>query len=404
MKKTVYLIIIFSFIQGIIHNLGHPVTPAFVSGLGIPNYMFGVFFATMSFGLMIGAPIWGILSDHGQKKRYILIGLLIYSVGQFLFGYVHNASWMVVVRFVSGFGVIASSTLMISHVIEISDMKDRARHLAYIAAAVTLGASIGYFLGGFLATNELMRAWFGTTDLSRIFLIQAIANLVYVLFIFISFKEEKHEVHLKRRPSVIQGFKEAAYIEPSLLIFLISLTFITVGATNLSKYLDVYFNELGYNPQQLGTFVMATGFVSLFASIFIVPFIARIRKLLTVIMVIQVLSALIVFFVFRAEHFLIMAYTVYMFYVILKTVYQPLEQNYISLQAKDGKYGTVMGIRQSFVSIGMVIGPLLGGVLYEIRPLLMFDFSGFVFLVGAGLLIWVYRLQIKKQKQTRAEE
>ncbi len=404
MKKTIYLIILFSFIQGIIHNLGHPVTPAFVSGLGIPNYMFGVFFATMSFGLMIGAPIWGILADHGQKKKYILIGLLIYSLGQFLFGYSHYAVLMVIVRFLSGFGVISASTLMISHVIEISEMKDRARHLAYIAAAVTLGSSIGYFLGGFLATNELMRAWFGTIDLRRIFLIQALLNTLYVLFIFIAFKEEKHEVHLKRRPSVFQGFKEAAHIEPGLLIFLISLTFITVGATNLNKYMDVYFNELGFNPQQLGTFVMATGFVSLFASVLIVPLVARIKRMLSLIAIIQILSSVIVFYVFRAQQFLIAAYTVYMFYIIFKTIYQPLEQNYISLHAKEGKYGTVMGIRQSFVSIGMVIGPLLGGVLYEIKPLVMFDFSGIMFLIGAMLLIWVFQLEIKKQVNTRSSE
>lgn len=36
--------------------MGHPVTPSLVESLGIANYMFGVFFATMSFGLMLGGP------------------------------------------------------------------------------------------------------------------------------------------------------------------------------------------------------------------------------------------------------------------------------------------------------------------------------------------------------------
>ncbi len=399
MKKTVYLIVFFSFLQGIIHNLGHPVTPAFVSGLGIPNFMFGVFFATMSFGLMIGAPIWGVLSDHGHKKKYIVIGLLIYSIGQFLFGYSHYPVLMVIVRFISGFGVVASTTLLISHVIEISDMKDRAKHLAYVGAAVTLGAALGYFIGGFLATNEIMRSFFGTGDLRRIFLIQAIANTFYALFIASTLKEEVRLTSSLRKPSFIAGLKNISKIEPSLLLFLISLTFITIGSTNLSKYLDVYFNELGYNPEQLGTFVMATGFVSLFTSIFLVPIFARFKKLLSIIALIQVLSAVIVFYVFRANQFLLVVYTIYMIYVVFKTIYQPLEQNYISLQAKDGKYGSVMGLRQSFVSIGMVIGPLLGGLFYEIKPSLLFDVSGITFLIGAFLLIWVYILQKKKFKE-----
>ncbi len=396
MKKTVFLIVGFFLLQGIIHNLGHPVTPKFVEGLGIPNIMFGVFFASMSFGLMIGGPIWGILSDHGTKKKYIIIGLLIYSLGQFLFGYSHYASLMVIVRFISGLGVVSASTLMTSHVIEISDPRDRAKHLAYLGAAFTVGASLGYYIGGFIATNQVISTFLGTTDLRRIFLIQAIANTIYVGIIYLTFKEEKNDTISLQKPSILAGLKQISKIEPSLLIFLISLTFMTIGSTNLSKYIDVYFNELGYNPEQLGTFVMATGFVSLLTSIFLVPIFAKSKKLLTTIAFIQISSALIIFYSFRASQFLLVMYTVFMVYVILKTVYLPLEQNFISKHAKDGKYGSVMGLRQSFVSIGMVVGPLLGGFLYQQKPILLFDFSCIVFLIGAFLLIFVYLLQKKK--------
>ncbi len=110
--KRIRLVIIFYFTQGIIHNLGHPITPAFVRSLGIPDFMFGVFFATMSFGLMIGGPLWGALGDKGKKKRYIVIGLLMYSLGQFFFGFVGNQYWMVFFRFFSGFGVVATITYM----------------------------------------------------------------------------------------------------------------------------------------------------------------------------------------------------------------------------------------------------------------------------------------------------
>ena len=44
MKKSVIITISFFFIQGVIHNIGHPITPSFVRALGIPEFMFGVFF------------------------------------------------------------------------------------------------------------------------------------------------------------------------------------------------------------------------------------------------------------------------------------------------------------------------------------------------------------------------
>jgi DHA1 family multidrug resistance protein-like MFS transporter len=173
----------------------------------------------------------------------------------------------------------------------------------------------------------------------------------------------------------------------------------TIGAINLSKYMDVYFNELSYTPQQLGTFVFTTGIVSVLTSIFIVPIFAKFKKQILAIAIIQILSAIIVLFVFRAPNFLLIVYTVYMIYVIFKGVYQPLEQNFISLHAEEGKFGRVMGVRQSFLSIGMVIGPLVGGFLYERSALLLFDSSAAMFLIGVLLLGVVYILEKKHQEK-----
>jgi len=397
MKKTVYLIIVFFLFQGIFHNLGHPITPAFVRGLSIPDYMFGVFFAAMSLGLMIGGPLWGVLSDQTTKKKWIVIGLFMYSIGQFGFGYAHHQVWMVVFRFFAGFGAVSVITLFTSQIIESSEPQDRAKHLAYAAAATTLGASFGYYIGGFIGTNQTAMALLGTSDLSRVFLFQAILNALYALTIWVVYKEVPKHVQRQDKPSLIKGLKEITKIDLSVLIFLISLTFMTIGAINLSKYIDVYFDELGYSPQQLGTYVMVTGIVSLFASIVLVPFFSKVKKQLLFIGFSHILAALIVVFVFRSSQFLIMMYSVYLVYVIIKTIYQPLEQSFIAKQVKTGQYGGIMGLRQSFVSFGMVMGPLIGGFIYDKNPIRLFDFSASSFLVGVLLLGVVYHIQ-KKEK------
>lgn len=397
MKKSLLIMILYFFFQGLLHNLGHPVTPAFVRSLEIDDYMFGVFFASMSFGLMIGAPIWGTLGDRGRKKFYIFIGLLLYSIGQIGFAYSNDVILMIFFRFVSGFGVVGSMTILTSILIEKSPINERAKYLAYSAAAVTLGASLGYYTGGFLSTHEFFRTLLHTSDYRVVFLIQAITNMIYATIVVMTLSLKDVTSLDTKRTSFITSLKEIAHIKPSLLLFLISLTLMTIGATNLSKYIDIYFDELGYSPQDLGTFVMATGIVSLVSSIFIVPYFARFKKQLKVISIIQILSAFIVFFVFRAERFLLTIFTVYMIYVIFKAIYLPLEQNYISKHAEEGKYGRIMGLRQSFVSIGMIVGPLLGGFLYEIRPLVLFDFSGLSFIAGVLLLGLVFAIE-KKEK------
>ena len=397
MNRKTILIITYLFIQGIIHNLGHPVTPSLVNALEIKDYMFGLFFAAMSFGLMVGAPIWGILSDRGKRTLWITLGLTFYSVGQLGFGYIENPYLMIVFRLFAGFGVVSAITIYTAMIVEQTPVNERAKILALLAASSTLGASLGYYIGGFLATNPWAIRIFGTDNLSVVFLIQSLLNIAYTLFIILTLKDNEVKLYEQRKVSMIQGLKSIGKIDIRLLLFLISVTLINMASTNLSKYIDVYFLDLGYSESDLGTYVMLTGFVSLFASIFLVRLANKVKKQLLLIQIMQVLSALIVFYVFRSYRFMTMMYSFYLIYVVFKTLYVPLEQSYIAKEAKQGQYGSIMGLRQSFVSLGMVLGPVLGGFLYDRSPLLHFDFNGALFLV-AVLILGLVKILEKRQK------
>lgn len=397
MNRKTILIITYLFIQGIIHNLGHPVTPSLVNALDIKDYMFGLFFAAMSFGLMVGAPIWGILSDRGKRTLWITLGLTFYSVGQLGFGYIENPYLMIVFRLFAGFGVVSAITIYTAMIVEQTPVNERAKILALLAASSTLGASLGYYIGGFLATNPWAIRVFGTDNLSVVFLIQSLLNIAYTIFIILTLKDNEVKLYEQRKVSMIQGLKSIGKIDIRLLLFLISVTLINMASTNLSKYIDVYFLDLGYSESDLGTYVMLTGFVSLFASIFLVRLANKVKKQLLLIQIMQVLSALIVFYVFRSYRFMTMMYSFYLIYVVFKTLYVPLEQSYIAKEAKQGQYGSIMGLRQSFVSLGMVLGPVLGGFLYDRSPLLHFDFNGALFLV-AVLILGLVKILEKRQK------
>ncbi len=384
------MILSFYFLQGIIHNLGHPITPDLVNDMGIADYMFGIFFATMSFGLMLGGPLWGTLGDHGNKRSYIVVGLLVYSFGQYMFGNVGNVYWMVFFRFISGFGVAASAALLIGILICESGKEDRMKFIGWSVAAFTVGSSIGYLIGGtVLGESKFFYDLLEPNLYGNIFLIQAVLNTMLAIYMYFGLAKIKQEVNGDKRPSILQGFKDISKLNPTLVIFLVSLSFISVGMINVSKFIDVYFIELGNTSGELGWFVFATGLVSLFTSIAIVPYIARLKKDMTIMIYMQVVSAIIVYFVFRSNEFIVLLYTIFMVYVILKAIYGPLEQSYISGHASEGKYGTIMGVRQSFFAIGLVIGPLIGGFLYNIRPIYVFDFSVIMFILGGILLLFV---------------
>src|SRR5690554_4786305 len=397
MKKNILIILIFMFVLNVLNNLGHPITPSFVRELDIPEYMFGIFFATMSLGMMLASPFWGSLGDSGTNKKYIFIGLVIYAFGQFGFGFSHNRYLMVLFRFISGIGIAAPMTLFISLLIGHSG-NDRAKNLAILAALSTLGASLGYQVGGLLGDSTFFQNLIPTASYENIFLLQGLLMITFGMFV-LGFVEDYHsEKVLQKRRSSFASLAKIKTLDAKLILFLLSLTMITIGATNLSKYIDVYFNDLSLSTTALGNFVLVTGIVSVITSVLIVPIVSKFKKQLTLIIIIQILSALIVFYVFRASEFILTLYTVYIVYIIFKAIYLPLEQNYISRHADKDSIGTITGIRQSFVSVGNVIGPLFGGILYGIKPLILFDSSGVLFLVGAFLLFLVLRIERKEIK------
>src|SRR5690554_649621 len=398
MKKQIIIIMVFYFILTILNNIGHPVTPAFVRDLNIPEVFFGIFFATMSFGMMLAAPIWGGFGDQGKRKLSIILGTIIYAVGQLGFVFSNNQYLMILFRLIAGLGIAAPMTLFIAMVISYSKEK-RVRNLAILSALSILGPAIGYQIGGLLGDSEGLKTILPSNSFENVFIVQAILMVLFALMVFLFVKELKtnNGVISKRNP-----FKSLAKIKTldyKLILFLISLSLITMGSTNIAKYLDVYFNDLGHSTTSLGNVVLVTGIVSVVTSIFIVPIVSKFKKQLSFIIVIQFLSAIIIFFVFRASNFMLAIYSFYNVYNMFKAIYLPLEQNYIAKSADDDSIGTITGIRQSFVSIGNVIGPLLGGLIYSIKPLRLFDSSGILFILGGIILLFVLRRDNKSVQE-----
>lgn len=388
MKKEIIIILILTLIQGIAHNLAHPITPSFVSYLGIDDVMFGIFFASMSLGIVLGAPIWGIISDKGHHKTWIVIGNIMYAVGQLIYGYSEDVTWMIFARIFSGIGA-ASGITIFAALILIYSTKDRVgRNLALFGGALTLGASLGYFLGGQLSE---LQTFFNAPSYQYVFFIQSLLTLVYALLIFMLVKNPTRKKETSYVPfyrHILSIFKMPLY----QWAFYIGLLFATMSFTFVSKYLDVYFRDLGYDPSVLGTFVLFTGLISLITSLIIVPKLFKLRFNVTF-FVLTLVGAIALWSTFQFNQILISLYSIFSIYIIVKTAHQPFEQSHISTFANDD-YGRIMGIRQLFIGLGMILGPILGSLIYANQRKLSFEIASYLIVISIFLMM----LSMKKQK------
>ena len=87
----------------------------------------------------------------------------------------------------------------------------------------------------------------------------------------------------------------------------------------------------------------------------------------------------------------------HLIYSICKSTITPLEQNELSKHTSSENNGKIMGARQTMLSIGNVVGPLLGSLIYSKGNPLVFIISGFIILLSLIIYI-IYFLILTKKK------
>jgi len=119
------------------------------------------------FGLLLGGILWGILGDKLGRIKVLFGSILLYSVANFVNGFVHDVNTYAIVRFIAGIGLAGELGAGITLVTETMSRKNRGYGTSIVAviglfgaAAAALVANYGwrnaYFVGGVLGLILLL--------------------------------------------------------------------------------------------------------------------------------------------------------------------------------------------------------------------------------------------------------
>ncbi len=382
-KSKFIKLIILSTLIFIGLNMGHPVTPKFLENANISDRFFGILFSTMAFMLVIFSPFWGNKGDNYGRNKIVAIGVFGYGIGQVLFGISGNIYLVLFGRAVAGIfaaAIIANNTAAFS---EISNDKTRTRNLTTVTVLGIFAASIGYFAGGKIGVM--------LTPANAI-IIQGIYDVILAVVIIIVYP--KTTIIAKERRSFIENISHLKDIDTHVMYLLISITFWSLARNNVSKFLDSYLNGQGFNSAEIGEYVMITGIVSGLAALIIVPILAKrfkLRKLLISSLIAMIISLL---FTLLSPKLELALYGPFLIYVISSVVYVSVEQTFISKNTKTN-YGTIIGVRESFRSIGLVTGPLIVTALFKNVTINVFYFNLAIYVLALLLLIIFVRKSLR---------
>ncbi|MBN1963406.1 MAG: MFS transporter [Anaerolineae bacterium] len=349
-----------------------PILPYYIDAFGAGGGAMGMLMAIYALMQFFFAPVWGDLSDRFGRKPILLIGVLGNALSQVLFGLSTSLEMLFVARALAG--ILSSATLptAMAYIGDSTSDEERGGGMGILGAAMGVGMVIGPGIAGWLAQDALSTPFFVAAALSTLALLLIAAMLPESLPV----ERRTTEGRKLRGPQL--GAMWRALLGP-LGVLMVLAFLLSFGMTNFESVFGLYaLDRYEYGPQTVGLILMFIGLVSaVMQGALTGPFSRRwgesaiIRGSLLV-------SAIGFLLMLTAQTLAGVLVTVGVF-VVGNAMLRPAVSSLISRRATVGQ-GMAMGLNNSFMSLGRIIGPMWAGFLFDVN-------IGFPYLSGAVIML-----------------
>lgn len=370
-NRNLYIIALIAIVNALGYGIIIPVLYTYSQKYGLTDFQNGLLFATFSICQFLSTPIIGRMSDKFGRRPLLIASIAGTGLSFFMMAFAPNAIFLFLARALDG--ITAGNIPVASAVItDTTDEKNRAKGFGII------GASFGF---GFIFGPAISALTVGYSE-SLPFIIAGVISAIATLITYLMLPEtNKHMGEVKK--GKLFDFKALASaltqknIGPTLMI---TLLFSIAFSLMIYAFQPYASKGLHMNANGISALFTLFGIIGLISQVIILP---RVTKAFPVKKLFQY-SILFVAFAFAS---FFGARTVFLyalcsvFLALGNSFVQPLTQTILSEETDARSQGTMQGINASYMSIGQIIGPIIGGAIATIGILYPFlAASAFVFI------------------------
>ena len=356
----------------------------------------GLLIASFPLAQFFGAPILGALSDKYGRKKLLIISLAGTFIGYIVFGIgivTHNLYLLFISRIIDGF-TGGNITIAMSAIADVSSEENKVKRFGLVGMSFGLGMVIGPTIGGILADSHTV-SWFNYATPIWFAAILCLINIA--LFIF-NFKETLISCKIKKI-SLFTGFRhiKKAFTYIDLRIMFVFVLLFSFGFSFYTQFFQVFLIEkFQYTERDIGLFFGFLGLCIALAQGFVVRPISKRFKPYQILSI-STLFAAITISLLLIPHRALGLYFIIPFMAIFTGLTMPNMNALISNLTSKENQGEIMGINQSFQSVGMAIPPLIAGFFAAIHFVLpVIVASILIFFAWAVFMLFFRTQHIKK--------
>ncbi|WP_410982369.1 MFS transporter [Bacillus cereus] len=396
MKKTIkeqkmVLIILLSniFIAFLGIGLIIPVMPSFMNLMQLSGKTMGYLVAVFAVAQLLMSPVTGRWVDRYGRKKMIIIGLFLFGSSELIFGLGTNVSMLYIARALGGISAAFIMPGVTAYVADITSVQERPKAMGYLSAAISTGFIIGPGIGGFIAEFGVRTPFFFAAVIAFLACISSIFILKEPLT-----KEELAEISANtKQTNFISDLKKS--LNP---LYFIAFIIVFVLAFGLSAYETIFSlfsnHKFGFMPKDIAAIITISSIFGVVVQIFMFEKMVDIlgeKKLIQLCLIIGAILAVVSTVI---SSFLVVL-TVTCFIFLAFDLLRPALTTFLSKSA--GKeQGFVAGMNSTYTSLGNIVGPAIGGILFDINIHYPYLFAAFILAIGLGItFLW-------KEKQLAA--
>lgn len=358
MNRIIWVLVLIAIINSMGFGIIIPLLYPYGKKFGVTEHTIGLLTAAFSIAQFFATPVLGSLSDKWGRKPLLVISLIGTAVSFVMFGFANSIFMLFAARILDGLtgGNISVAQAMIS---DISSPKERAKNFGILGSAFGFGFVIGPAIGGLLSKFGLKVPFFFAAGI-------AVIGVLLTLF-FLKETNQNKTGRSSAKKSKFSFLSLVTVLKKPVIGTAIFTGFLLTMAqfTMLIGFQTFSVDELKLSPTQIGLFYGGFGISGILMQM-LVPAVKKVISSQATILLISTLFCLgMMILAGFATGIVLFAISIGI-YGLFNGLRNPMLNAIIADHNEGNEKGEVMGVNQSYASIGQTLGPVTAGLITAI--------------------------------------